>query len=246
MRFPKNFPRYHIPSLFTLINMFLGFLAVISIVEGFPIRAGYLILAAGLFDILDGKIARWTNGFTRFGMELDSLADMVSFCLAPALLVWFLYTDGLHPIIGALIAGAPMYFGGLRLARYNVGQETTPLPYFVGLPSPVNASVVVGLIFYYNHYGYDWGAKVVLPVVMATSILMISHIPYPKPPFLSIHKGWVNNAYIGFVLLVILCAMILGSWVLLPGIILYVLVGLVRWLTRAYSAVNLQSVEKEI
>ncbi|MFC1618408.1 CDP-diacylglycerol--serine O-phosphatidyltransferase [Candidatus Neomarinimicrobiota bacterium] len=234
------------PSLFTLMNMFLGFLAVISIVEGYAIRAGYLILAAGIFDILDGKIARWSHGLSRFGMELDSLADVVSFCLAPALMVWFLYTSELHPIVGALIAGAPMYFGAIRLARYNEVQSIAPLSYFVGLPSPVNATVVVGLVFYYNHYGYGGGPQVILPAVMASSILMISHIPYPKPPFLSINKGWGNNIYLGGVLLVILCAMIWGAWVLLPGIAVYVMTGLIRWLTRAYSAEDLQSVEKEI
>jgi CDP-diacylglycerol--serine O-phosphatidyltransferase len=226
--------------------MFLGFLAVISIAEGYAIRAGYLILAAGIFDILDGKVARWSHGLTRFGMELDSLADVISFCLAPALMIWFLYTSGLHPIIGALIAGAPMYFGAIRLARYNEGQSTRPMPYFIGLPSPVNATVIVGLVFYDNHYGIGGSSQVVLPVVMASSILMISHIPYPKPPALSVNRGWGNNVYLGGALVVLICAIIWGPWVVLPGIAVYVITGLIRWLTRAYSAEELQSVEKKL
>lgn len=246
MRFPKKLSWYHVPSLFTLLNMFLGFLAVISIAEGYAIRAGYLILAAGIFDILDGKVARWSHGLTRFGMELDSLADVISFCLAPALMVWFLYTSDLHPIVGALIAGAPMYFGAIRLARYNEVQSTKPQTYFIGLPSPVNATVIVGLVFYYNHYGIGGSSQVVLPAVMASSILMISHIPYPKPPALSVTRGWGNNVYLGSSLVVLVCALIWGSWVVLPGISIYVMSGLIRWLTRAYSAEDLQSIEKKL
>lgn len=245
MKLKKRIHKRHIPSLFTLANLFLGFLAVISIVEGHALRAAYLIVAAGIFDVLDGKLARWIRGSSQFGTELDSLADMVSFCLAPALLVWWLYTRDLHPVLGALIAGAPLYFGALRLARYNAGQLSRPKSYFDGLPSPVNALVIVALVLYYHQQGQDGAAKVVLPIVMATSFLMVSQIRYPKSPRLSFRAGLGNSLYLlGFVALAA-AWLIWGGWVLLPAVLLYILSGLVRWLTKADATVDLQSAEKE-
>jgi CDP-diacylglycerol--serine O-phosphatidyltransferase len=231
--------------MFTLMNLFLGFLALSSITEGYHIRAAYLIIAAGIFDILDGKLARWIGEASQFGTELDSLADVVSFCVAPALLIWALYTTDLHPILGALLAGAPLYFGALRLAKYNVGQLDKPLPYFEGLPSPMSAMVVVSLVLYYSEFGHGGEAKIVLPVIMATSILMVSPIRYPKPPHLSLQKGWGNTLYIIAIIGLVISGLIFGSWVLLPGALLYVLSGLIRWLTRVDYAADLQSLEKE-
>lgn len=245
MKLTRKINKQHIPSLFTLMNLFLGFLAVSSIADGYFIRAAYLIIAAGLFDILDGKLARWIGESSQFGMELDSLADMVSFCVAPALLVWALYTLDLHPVLGALLAGAPLYFGALRLAKYNVGQLDKPLPYFEGLPSPMNAMAVVSLVLYYSEFGHGGEAKIVLPVVMASSILMVSPIRYPKPPRLSLHGGWGNNLYIIVVIGCIISGIILGSWVLLPAVLLYILSGLIRWLTRVDYTAELQSIEKK-
>ncbi|UCD37707.1 MAG: CDP-diacylglycerol--serine O-phosphatidyltransferase [Fidelibacterota bacterium] len=246
MKFPKRINKYHIPSLFTLTNLFFGFLAVISIAEGYVLRAAYLIIAAGIFDVLDGKLARWIRSPSQFGTELDSLADMVSFCLAPALLIWSLYTQDLHPVLAALIAGAPLYFGALRLAKYNVNQQINPRPYFDGLPSPMNAMVVVALVFYYTEYNYAGAAKVVLPVVMATSFLMVSPIRYPKSPRLSFQGGWGNSAFLLGIIGLVISGVLWGAWVLLPGVALYIVGGLVRWLTRAYSVVDLGSVEKKI
>ena len=80
--------KQHLPSIFTLINLFLGFLAIINTMIGHYYIASYIILAAGAFDSVDGKIARLIGIPTNFGKEIDSLADMVSFCLAPSILVY--------------------------------------------------------------------------------------------------------------------------------------------------------------
>jgi CDP-diacylglycerol--serine O-phosphatidyltransferase len=143
------------------------------------------------------------------------------------------------------LAGAPLYFGALRLAKYNVGQLDKPLPYFEGLPSPMSAMVVVSLVLYYSEFGHGGEAKIVLPVIMATSILMVSPIRYPKPPHLSLQKGWGNTLYIIGIIGLVISGLIFGSWVLLPGALLYVLSGLIRWLTRVDYAADLQSLEKE-
>lgn len=244
MKLKKRINKHHIPSLFTLLNMFLGFLAIISVVEGNYVRAAYLIIGAAIVDALDGKLARWIQQPSQFGAELDSLADTVSFCLAPALLIWALYVRDLHPVLGALIAGAPLYFGTLRLARYNVGQHSKPQSYFEGLPSPVNALAVVALVLYYYEHGQS-AAKVVLPMIMATSFLMISPIRYPKTPRFTFHAGIGNTIYLIAIITTLAALPIFGGRAVLPVVSIYILNGLVRWLTRADSAVDLQSVEKE-
>ncbi len=245
MKLRKRLNKQYIPSVFTLTNLFLGFLAIISIVDGYTVRAAYLIIAAGAFDILDGKLARWIQVPSRFGTELDSLADVVSFCFAPALLVWSQYARDMHPVLGALIAGAPLYFGAVRLARYNAGQNNRPQPYFEGLPSPMNALAIVALVLYYVEHGQGGAAKVVLPVVMATSFLMISQVRYTKSPRFSFRAGWGNTIYLIAVIAAVAAWFWQGNMVLLPVLLLYILSGLVRWLTRTDIALNLRSAEKE-
>jgi phosphatidylserine synthase len=105
--------------------------------------------------------------------------------------------------------------------------------------------VVLSLVFYYGQYSVGDPAKVVLPVVLATSILMVSPIRYPKPPRLSFHKGWGNTLFIVGCLGLVVSLFVWGGWVLLPGVALYVVGGLVRWLMRYDSASNLRSIERE-
>ena len=115
--------KQHLPSIFTLINLFLGFLAIINTMTGHYYIACYIILAAGAFDSVDGKIARLIGISTNFGKEIDSLADMVSFCLAPALLVYALYTQNMPGISGEIIASVPLIMGAIRLARFNTIED---------------------------------------------------------------------------------------------------------------------------
>ena len=232
MKIKKPIQRHHIPSIFTLINMFLGFLAVISIVEGLYLRATYLIVAAGLFDVLDGKLARKIDAPSRFGAELDSLADLISFCLAPALLVWALYAQDLHPVVGALLAGAPLLFGAMRLARYNLRTDEAPQKYFEGLPSPIAAFTVVALVTYYQGESSAAAAKVVLPMVMATSFLMVSQIRYTKFPAATLHAGPMNTFRLVAVTLTIATFIWIDTRILLPMVLIYLVAGLVRHITR--------------
>ena len=131
--------KQHLPSIFTLINLFLGFLAIINTMTGHYYIACYIILAAGAFDSVDGKIARLIGIPTNFGKEIASLADMVSFCLAPSILVYSLYTQNMPGITGELIASAPLIIGAIRLARFNTEVYDEQPAYFTGLPTPMNA-----------------------------------------------------------------------------------------------------------
>ena len=192
-------------------------------------------ISAGVFAVLDGKRARKLYGGSEFGSELDSLADLVSFCLAPAVLIWMLYARDLHPILGALIAGAPLYFGALRLARYNVGQQIQSRHYYAGLPTTINAVTVVAMVFYYEAQGHSGAAKVVLPIAMALSFLMVSHIRYAKFPNFTFHAGRLNSLKVLFAFALLAALPVFGGRILLPIAALYVLHGLLRWLTRSYA-----------
>jgi CDP-diacylglycerol--serine O-phosphatidyltransferase len=140
---------YILPNTLTLGGMFCGFYAILSSFKGHFIFSAWAILIAVIFDGLDGWVARLTNSTTKFGIQLDSLSDLVAFGVAPAVLI---YSWGLQPY-GRLGWGASFLFvicGALRLARYNVQMETSESKAFVGLPIPAAGIVVASLVLFYN------------------------------------------------------------------------------------------------
>ncbi|MBI4810331.1 MAG: CDP-diacylglycerol--serine O-phosphatidyltransferase, partial [Ignavibacteriales bacterium] len=127
-----------VPSLFTILNIFSGFRSIIHSSQGDYILAAWFIILAALFDMLDGIMARITKSSSDFGVELDSLSDVVSFGAAPSFLI---YSIHLHTIEGwgMLISAMPMIFGALRLARFNVQLIGYDKDFFKGLPIPAMA-----------------------------------------------------------------------------------------------------------
>ena len=99
MKKVRKKPKQFIPSIFTVMNMFLGFLAIGFLMKGDPIRAGWLVLLACFFDVFDGKLARLLGIPSRFGAEFDSFADTISFCTVPSLIIYSVYVKGLPPIV---------------------------------------------------------------------------------------------------------------------------------------------------
>tara|TARA_B100001029_G_C15062623_1_gene459926 strand:- start:4937 stop:5677 length:741 start_codon:yes stop_codon:yes gene_type:complete len=189
----------HIPSLFTLINLFLGFLAILNVQVGNYNLACYFILIAGFLDSMDGKIARAFGISTDFGMEIDSLADMVSFCLAPSVIVYHLYTYGLPGISGEIIAAAPLIFGAIRLARFNI-DSSEPSSFFTGLPTPAAALSIAALALFTvqeRHINSEYTqTRLILPAIFCIAFLMVSKVKYPKFPLLNFHSGFANTFFI--------------------------------------------------
>jgi len=225
----------HLPSIFTLINLFLGFIAIINIQQGNYAISCYVILAASTFDSIDGKLARVLGIPTNFGKEIDSLADMVSFCLAPAFLVYALYTQNMPGISGEIIASAPLIMGAIRLARYNT-IEDKPTDSFIGLPTPVNALAIASLVLFMEHIKFAnpeyTQPRLLLPLILSLSFLMVSSVQYPKFPLLSINVGKQNNYRLFGVILFVICfstSIVIGYpyWVLVVFITYYLLSGLV-------------------
>jgi len=172
---------YVLPSLFTTMGLFSGFYALIAAVQGRYELAAWAILAAAVFDILDGRVARLLHAETAFGAEYDSLADMLSFGVAPAVLLylWALVhlPADLHKLawLGAffMVAGA-----GLRLARFNVQHECQDKRYFQGLPTPAAALLVATAVLYYENAGYQPQAWLWLAIAVFLSWLMVSDVRF--------------------------------------------------------------------
>jgi len=180
--------RIAVPSFFTLMNLFAGFLAIIAISEGDLFRGAWLIMAAGMFDVFDGMMARLADAHSDFGIELDSLSDMVSFGVAPGFLIYNFTLSELGTL-GVLVSAVPPLCGAVRLARFNVNARLQPkADYFTGLPIPSVAIIIIAfyLTFRDDLYLFDFFKNgvnsVMIPIVVLVSFLMVSSIRFEKIP----------------------------------------------------------------
>lgn len=169
---------YVLPNLLTIMNMFFGFYALIQSIGGNYVQAAYAICASAVFDLLDGRVARMTRSTSEFGAQLDSLSDLVSFCLAPGVL---LYLWSLQPFgrVGWLMSFFFVACGALRLARFNVQKSVISSAYFQGLPTPMAAGIVASSVLAF--YDLQWEASasyILLSITALLGVVMVSTFPY--------------------------------------------------------------------
>ena len=169
---------YILPNLITTMNMFSGFVALIMTIRGDYTFAAYAIVAAAIFDQLDGRVARLTHSMSKFGAEYDSLCDLVSFGVAPAIL---LYLWALQPFgrLGWLVSFLFTACSALRLARFNVQANVVEKAFFQGLPTPMAAGIVASSVLAFNDLEWE-GAKspLLLAMTVLLSIVMVSSFRY--------------------------------------------------------------------
>jgi CDP-diacylglycerol--serine O-phosphatidyltransferase len=170
---------YILPNTLTLGGMFCGFYAILASFKGDYIHSAWAILVANIFDGLDGWVARLTNSTTKFGIELDSLSDLIAFGVAPSVL---LYSWALNPF-GRLGWGATFFFvicGALRLARYNVQMGTTESKAFTGLPIPAAGSSIACLVLFVHEIWGGVGERniIVLCLPFLLALLMVSTVRF--------------------------------------------------------------------
>jgi len=169
---------YLLPSMFTMANMFCGYACIVLAMRGEFEPAALLIGVAFVLDMLDGRIARMTGTSSAFGVQFDSLADVISFGVAPAILS---FTWGLEPL-GRLGWAAGFLFvaaAAVRLARFNIQSGTQDKRYFVGMPSPAAACVPAATVFAYpTGFQGQVEAVAVLSMVIVPALLMVSAIRY--------------------------------------------------------------------
>jgi len=167
-----------LPSLFTTGNLFLGFWSIIRSLDGRFAEAAPLIGGAVILDVLDGRIARLTNTQSEFGAQLDSLADAVSFGVAPALLAYTWALD-LFPRAGWPAAFLFLMCGVMRLARFNVQKHVVDARFFVGLPIPAGAAQLAAVVFVLPERRVErWEVTLVLALVVVLAFLMVSTFRY--------------------------------------------------------------------
>jgi len=196
-----------LPSLLTLTSIFLSFYAIILAIELKFMWAAALILAAGFFDGIDGRVARLTKTTTRFGLELDSLADVISFGVAPAILM---YMWALTPYgrVGWVCAFLFVACGALRLARFNVQTGTIDSKRFNGLPIPAAAATVATTVLFFIELGLrpiDFG----LPLLVLTFLLsffMVSTVKFHAFKDLTLVREKPFSSTVAFVLILALIA----------------------------------------
>jgi CDP-diacylglycerol---serine O-phosphatidyltransferase len=159
--------------------MFMGFFSILSSLKGDYVHASYAIIIGMIFDGLDGWVARLTNSTTKFGIELDSLSDLVAFGVAPSVL---LYKWALFPFnrIGWAAAFLFMACGALRLARYNVQMGSTESKAFTGMPIPAAATIVSTLVIFYHEVWDTAPGKnyFILLLTVVLAVLMVSTLKY--------------------------------------------------------------------
>ena len=170
---------YVLPSLFTVANVFCGFYSFIAALNNQYYLAAWAIVLAIVFDFLDGRIARMTKTTSAFGMQYDSLADIISFGMAPAFLsyAWVLKPFGR---VGWMAAFLYLLCSALRLARFNVTKPDIQGQYFIGLPTPAAAAVIASIIIAFEDlFGTKVHPGIMVAVVYGLAFLMVSNIKYP-------------------------------------------------------------------
>jgi len=228
---PKRLKRSFIPNVATVFNMFLGFLAITLILNDEPIKAGWVMMVGGLFDAIDGKLARLLGLTSRFGTEFDSLADTISFCAVPSILIYSVYVEGLPYLLGAFISFMPLLFGTIRLAKFNIDSDDNPKPYFMGLTTPLAAITIISfMLFNFQMYGNMGDPRLALVLVAILSFLMISPVRFSKFPLLSFKKGRSNNLRLVGLLLMLFAMILFKGLVLFPLMAIYIFWSIIQWM----------------
>lgn len=226
---------YIVPSLITSAAFFCGFYAIVSTTKGDFYLAAWLVVLAMFFDGMDGRVARLTGSTSRFGVEYDSLSDLVAFGVAPALLMynWALAPYGRVGWIGAFFL---VLCGALRLARFNTQVAEVRKGRFVGLPIPVSAGFVVSMVLLtQGALGLESiPGYVAIPVVYILAFLMVSNIPYRSFKNFDLARTKPFHVTLGVILIAVIVAQFPHTSLFALALI-YVVHGPIEWWIESRS-----------
>jgi CDP-diacylglycerol--serine O-phosphatidyltransferase len=221
-----------LPNGFTLGNLFFGVFAVVSASRGDFVWAGWCVVLSGVMDALDGRVARMTRTGSRFGVELDSLVDAVSFGVAPALIMYFAVLN--HDGWAWLFCFFYVACAVMRLARFNIEQGGHAKTHFHGLPSPAAGMTLATYNWFSQTPLYmqsimsSWPWHTVLPgVMLVLGLLMISHVIYPAPPTVSFRS--VKSIAVSVLILAVVIGVLFKPLSFaFPALVAYVAYGLAK------------------
>ncbi len=220
------------PGTFTMGNVVCGFLAILSAIEGHITTACWFIFLAGFLDALDGKIARLSGGTSQFGIELDSLADFLSFGIAPAVLVYSIKLNSLGKW-GWVISIVYIMAAAYRLARFNLLADSEEKKDFLGLPVPAAALTLVSFILlsYYIWEGLEY-SEILVSMIILFSFLMISQVQYDSFP--DRFDSRQNRIKLAVIVIAGVIIIFNPRLLLFPVLALYILFGMAREIYRLF------------
>jgi CDP-diacylglycerol--serine O-phosphatidyltransferase len=222
---------FFLPNTFTALNMACGFVAILQAYQGEFYKACMLIVLGAVFDSVDGRVARLTNTQSSFGEQFDSLSDLVSFGVSPAMVYYsrFLSDSGRPGMVAAFFF---MLCGALRLARFNANIDKNKTDYFQGLPIPGGATAVISMVFISLNFPEIINYKfITVGYLLFYAVLMISNIPFPsfkKSEWVKKHKRQVL-----MMIFLIIASLFIWEEVMIPIIITsYVVLSLLYFATH--------------
>lgn len=222
----------HIPNVITLLNLFFGCCALLCIFSSDTQNAAIFIGLALLADFLDGGVARALGVSSPLGVQLDSLADMVSFGLVPGAIVYqLLRGDEAHLKVELVWAAMPAFlltlFSCLRLAKFNI--DTRQTTYFIGLATPSNTIFFVGIMLAENNMQYAFYVWLFNPLVLYALTILFSYFLVAEIPMFSFKKGFKDPIIISFLILSVILLFFFGGLGLSIAIFLYVLYNIIQF-----------------
>ncbi|MCS7151294.1 MAG: CDP-diacylglycerol--serine O-phosphatidyltransferase [Endomicrobia bacterium] len=248
----KSLYLYLFPTIFTAANMFCGIYSIILCMKGNFIKSAWMILLGIIFDGLDGMVARARKASSLLGAELDSLADFITFCIAPMILVWQLvmYKYG---FAGILVCFIFTFFGGLRLARFNTAVYNSgeyKIGHFIeGLPTPAAAGIIVSIVLLLGistaEYSLSkryitflltllpWMLNLLPGLVVMLALLMVTRLRYPKLNYLRLNQK-VSFKMFSLILVAVLLIFAYPESSIFIIFSAYILWGVVEYLSRLY------------
>jgi len=225
-----------IPNLFTAINMFCGFLSILSASEGNINYAAWLIFIAAIFDALDGMVARLTNSSSELGVELDSLSDIVSFGAAPSFLLYKTYFYSLGTW-GIIISALPLIAGGFRLARFNIQLVGFSKSFFLGLPIPSSALTLASFVLaFYNDEFSKPISDFITPLILVLSFLMVSNIHYETFPKISLKSIKEKPYHFIYLFIAIILVATMHTKGLFLAFVFMIVIGIFRYLYKLITS----------
>ncbi len=228
----------YIPNFITSLNIISGTISIILSFEGYPMGAGFFIFAAAVFDFLDGFFARLLKAYSELGKQLDSLADLISFGLAPGFIVYNLLRScllmeklefeniAIYKLAILSIAILIPLASAFRLAKFNIDTKQTSS--FLGLPTPANAifyaslPIIMGIKFDLLTYGIILNLKVLIPIIIILSFLLVSRIPMFSLKFKT--YDFKNNLTRYIFLIISIIFIILLHFTAIPFIIIFYII----------------------
>lgn len=224
-------PRSAVPSSFTVMNMVCGYISIVMAGQGDFVIAGWFIVFAAIFDTIDGFVARLANASSEFGVELDSLSDLVSFGAAPSFLAYQFGLNTYGVIAGLGLSSLLMIGSGLRLARFNVQLVGFTKDYFSGLPTPSQAMTLAAFIIWVSSEPVFFQKNltyVLTGLTIVLSLLMVSKVRYdtlPKPTPEEFRKAPVKMS---MYLLAFLAIIIFQAKAFFIAMMMYIIFGIIR------------------